>query len=70
MGKADEKKLYVGREGGWGLVLASLSFLAIRLFGEKRGEGEKKCRVGVPLYYIISPLLPLDCWHICMYREM
>lgn len=41
MGKADEKKLYVGPEGGWGLVLASLSFLAIRVFGEKRGEGGK-----------------------------
>ncbi len=58
--------MLAGKEDGvW--FWASLSFLAIRVFGEKRGEGEKKCRVGVPLYYIISPLLPLDCWHICMY---
>lgn len=49
-----------------GFVFGIVIILGYSVFGERKmgGGGEEgKRSVGV---YIISPLLPLDCWHICI----
>lgn len=42
MGKVDEKKLYVGREGGWGLVLGIVIILGYSGIWREKGRGGKE----------------------------
>lgn len=60
--------MLAGKEDGvWFWV--SLSFLAIRVFGEKRGEGEKKCRGPIILYNFASASFGLLAYmYVCIER--